>query len=127
MKDPRVATEEQIHCSIADLLRFKGHPNLIWWHTPNGELRTGRTGVKLKRMGVIPGVPDFCLVLPDGRAAFLEVKSATGRLSPEQKAFAERCAASGAVCTVVRSSREAETYLGVWGALNSPVSRQEAA
>jgi hypothetical protein len=46
-------------------------------------------------MGVRPGVADFAPVLPGGRSAFLELKSAKGRLSPAQREFRAACLAAG--------------------------------
>ena len=114
-----LATEEQIHCVIVDILRFNAHPDTIFFHAANGESRSKRTGARLKRMGVVPGVPDICLTLPDGRSAYLEIKSAKGVLSPEQRAFRARCEATGIPYAVVRSSAEAEQILHSWGALSS--------
>ena len=54
-------------------------------------------------MGVVAGVPDLAFVLPDGRAAFFEVKTRTGRLSPQQIAFRDRCNAVGAPYAMARS------------------------
>lgn len=123
----RSATEDAIHFAIADLLRFKGDRRLIFYHCPNGEPRTGRSGQKLKRMGVRPGVADFCLVLPDTRAAFLEVKSESGRQSPEQRAFQFQCEELGVPYAVVRSSQEAEEKLWEWGALRGPAPQRRSA
>jgi hypothetical protein len=83
---PPVA-EHVVQEGIVDLLRVAAHPRLIWYHVPNGEERSERVGAKLKRMGLVRGVADLALVLPGGRAAFLEVKARGGRQSPEQLAL----------------------------------------
>jgi hypothetical protein len=117
MRDPRLADEESIHCAVVELLRLKAHRDLIWFHPANGEERRLTVAVRLKRMGVVAGVPDLAFVLPDGRAAFLEVKTRNGRFSPEQMAFRGRCKAVGAPFAIARSVDEAERVLASWGAL----------
>ena len=49
----------------------------------------------------------LCVVSPRGRAVWLEVKSATGRQTPEQATFQARQEALGAVYRVCRSVKEA--------------------
>lgn len=58
------------------------HPDVIFWHTPNGESRDAQVGAKLKRMGVLKGVPD--LFFP-AYQLFIELKSDKGCLSKDQK------------------------------------------
>lgn len=113
----RSAKELQIHCAVADLLRVAAHPATIWFHPANGEERSASVGAKLKRMGVLPGVADFALTLPDGRSAFLEIKTADGVQSLHQIAFEARCRELGVSYAVVRSLDEAGTILAYWGAL----------
>jgi hypothetical protein len=47
------------------------------------------------------------VVLPGGRAAYLELKSRKGRLSSAQQEFRAACLAAGAVYEVARSTDEA--------------------
>ena len=77
-------------------------------------------GAILAGMGTRPGVADFPLVLPGGRAAFLELKRAKGRLSPAQLEFRSACLTAGAVYEVARSTDEAIEVLRSWGAV--PIS-----
>lgn len=111
----------------ANLLALQAAPNVIWFHPPNGEYRSGRTGARLKAMGVRPGVADIVIVLPNGRAAFLELKTEKGTLSKEQRAFREQCEANGAPYAVARSPEEVKAVLTVWGALKSRASLRRAA
>lgn len=122
-RDPRKAAEVDIHCAIVKLLQLKAKPSLIYFHVPNGERRDKITAAKLKRMGVRAGVPDLVFVLPGGCAGFMEVKSDSPRLSPEQREFIEDSIALGARCTVVRSVDEAEAVLSTWGVLKGSVAR----
>jgi len=90
---------------------------VIWFHVPNGEKRSRRTGGKLKKMGVRRGVPDFVFVLQNRQAAFLELKTGDGVLSPAQDDFAERCSAIGAPYAIARSIDDAISILSAWGAI----------
>ncbi len=121
MTDPRKITEDMIHIAIVELLQLKGHQRLLFFHPANGMPRDPRTGAKLKRMGVQPGVADFALTLPDGRSAFLEVKTPTGRVSMSQAGFRSKCYINGVPYAIVRSLSEAEDVLAAWGALNNRV------
>ncbi|MEY2854628.1 MAG: hypothetical protein RL030_1760 [Pseudomonadota bacterium] len=63
----------------------KQWPELRWlFHSPNGGKRDGREAVKLKRMGVKPGVADVFLPAPRAHAAGLwtEIKVPAGLLLP---------------------------------------------
>lgn len=54
--------------------------------------------------GLPRGFSDLFGHRPDGRAFYCEVKSATGRLRPEQEAFLEAMRARGAVAIVARDA-----------------------
>ena len=54
-------------------------------HIPNGGYRNKIEAAKLKQMGVLPGFPDYQLILPGGRIVLLEAKTKTGSLSKAQK------------------------------------------
>lgn len=116
-RDPRTATELQIHTAIVEMLSLKADRRLIYFHAANGEYRHPRVGAKLTRMGVVKGVPDLCFVLLNGSAAFMEIKGPRGSLSVEQTVFAGRCDVLGALYVVARSVDEAEAYLRSWGCL----------
>jgi hypothetical protein len=49
---PRASEEETLQRAIVDHLRLRAHPDCIWYHCPNGEHRSKRTGARLKAMGV---------------------------------------------------------------------------
>jgi len=63
------------------------YPNLLLFHIPNGEYRNKQTAARLKKMGVLPGVPD--LFIPKYRI-FIEMKNSVGgKLSKSQKEMIE--------------------------------------
>jgi hypothetical protein len=59
------------------------------WAVPNGGVRNIGTAIKLKREGVISGVADLFLMCPRGlkHGLFIELKSKTGKASPNQLEF----------------------------------------
>jgi hypothetical protein len=120
-RDPRQETEDMIHKGAIQLLRMAAHPSLIFYHIPNGEARSAITGAKLKALGTLAGAADLGLVLPDGRAAFLEFKTRTGRQSPEQREFQRRVINAGALYAVCRCHEDIVSTLTSWGALRLAV------
>jgi hypothetical protein len=56
----------------------------------------------------IPGLPDSLALLPNGRAVFLEYKTAHGSVREDQKRFIEELHRLGFEAYVVRSKEEAE-------------------
>lgn len=90
-------------------------PGLLAYHPANGGYRNPREARKLKDMGVKPGVADLALILPDSRAAFIELKVGKNRQTDTQKAFQADCERIGAPYAVCRSLEEVEASLRAWG------------
>ena len=69
----------------------------LLFHVPNGGRRDAAEAAHLKRQGVRAGVPDFCL--PAARngyhGLFIELKTAGGRASAEQKEWIGRLRLQG--------------------------------
>jgi len=116
--------EERLQIAIVDHLRILAPKNVIWYAVPNGEKRSKRTDGRLKAQGVVSGIADLAFVLPDGRAAFLELKSGVGRLSPAQKAFQDKCASMEVEYAVSSSLDHALSILSAWGAIPSNPKRK---
>lgn len=57
------------------------------------------------------GLPDRLVLVPGGQAAFVEWKTATGRVSPVQEAVFSRLAALGWPVTVCRSQADFKAVL----------------
>jgi hypothetical protein len=80
----------------------------LLYHIPNGGLRSAREGATFKAMGVVAGIPDLCLAIPrNGFAAlYLEMKTGTGALSPDQIKEHGRLQDAGNKVVVCRSLEE---------------------
>ena len=95
-----IPTEQQIHRSLVEHLRWRGVPDCFAWHTPNGGYRRKAEASILRSMLVVPGVPDL-LLLREGHLRGMELKREGGRLWPDQIIVHEAMRRAGAeVCTV---------------------------
>jgi hypothetical protein len=120
--------EFKIHCMVADTLRRWAAPNWVCTHFPAGEHRSDATGARLKRMGVVPGLPDFLLFPPlgagDPHVHCLELKRRGAKLTEHQAGFALWCKLNGYPHAVAHSYEEAVAVLTGWGVLRSGVHVQ---
>ncbi len=82
--------------------RFKGRAR--FWRNQSGALPTAKGG--FVRFGEV-GAPDILGIVRGGRMVCLEVKTATGRVSPLQRAWLDEARELGAVVGVARSVDEA--------------------
>lgn len=110
------ASEHQIQCAVARYLdlALDGIPDCTWWAVPNGGFRDARTASKLKAEGVKPGVSDL-MILWRGRLICIEMKTAKGRMSPEQVDWSIRATCAGAAYYLARSVEEVEEFLDTCG------------
>lgn len=103
--------EDKLHIAIVNLLRATALPGVVYWHCPNGGLRSKREAARFRAMGVLAGVADISISLPGGRFLFLEVKSQRGVVSKEQRGFLDAMVANGHFVAVVRSLEDAAKAL----------------
>jgi hypothetical protein len=106
----RSTPEADAQRAIVQALRFALPRDAIVHHCVNEVTEAGPRGVKrqsiLVGMGVHPGFADL-IVISDGRALFLEVKSATGRLRKSQEVFRDTVCAQSFGWALVRSVDDA--------------------
>lgn len=82
------------------------------WHNlfsiPNSGRRTEREGAYMKEEGLLPGVADVALMVPNKfyHACFFEFKTKTGRQSDSQKDWQSKITQDGYKYVVVRSVEE---------------------
>lgn len=92
------------------------------FHCPNGGARNPVVAMQLTAMGVRKGVPDLLLPLhkwlPNYPAMVaglaIEMKSAKGRLTPEQSEWFAHLTAQGWICTVCRTAEDAINALAAY-------------
>lgn len=121
--------EDDLAKTVAEFLRLALPAPVVFWHTPNGgkreqvqrtDRRTGETywfspeAAKLKKMGVLAGVPDLTFILPNGQAAFIELKVGKNDLSDEQTAVRELLLACGCGYQVAWSLEDVVRVLDHW-------------
>jgi hypothetical protein len=111
-------TEHSLQVQVLEYLTTKAMPDVYWHAIPNAGQRSFRTASKMKSEGLTAGVADLCIMLPAGRAAWLEMKRPKGgRSSDAQKGFAARCRRLGHPYAVAKTFEEAVAFLGQVGAL----------
>ena len=90
------------------------HPELaLLFHIPNGGKRDKIEAANLKRQGVKKGVPDMHLPVSKRgyHSLFIELKTETGKTSPEQDWWLEALRAAGNFCAVCHGWRSAARTL----------------
>ena len=107
-------TEDQIHIALAEHLRLRARPGVLWWHTPNGGKRNVIEATKLKRMGTLAGVADF-LFLYKGTFFSLEIKTEKGRLSAVQEQWSDDVEMSGGESAWAAGLDNALAIINMWG------------
>ena len=102
-KSTKSASEHGIQSAILDYL--KRCSKVAWAHRMNsGKFKksNGNGTFRWIQAGFV-GCPDIMGQLTDGRFLAIEVKSARGKLSPEQSAFIDTVRAAKGVAIVARS------------------------
>jgi hypothetical protein len=78
---------------------------------PNAAKRSQWAAQRAKREGLATGFPDMMALAPGAKAAFIEFKSAKGRLSESQSEWIERLQGMGFPCGVFRDADDAVEFL----------------
>ena len=111
--------EEQVKLFTWARLQSAKHPQLtMMFAIPNGGQRNIVTATKLKAEEVKSGVPDIFLAYPSSHShgLFIEMKSAKGKVSENQREWIAGLSAHGYMCAVCYSFDEAKKviaeYLG---------------
>jgi len=104
-------------------------PDLRWlFAVPNGGWRAKRTAAAMKAEGAKPGVPDY--LLPVGRGEHvglaIELKTATGRVRPEQREWLAMLEGQGWLAVVARGWEEAWDVVRDYMALEPRQRAQDA-
>jgi len=90
------------------------YPALRWLHSTQNGLYTAMSQAKrAKAAGLIKGVPDLCLPVAAGgyHGLWIELKTATGRVSPEQREWLAGLTVQGYRAVVCRGAAAAITEI----------------
>lgn len=63
------------------------YPNLVIYAVPNGGSRNVREAQRLKAEGVLAGVADLVIMLPQGKSLYIEMKVKGNKQTDNQKDF----------------------------------------
>ena len=109
-------TEDQLHQSIADLLKWILPDDVGWSHFPAGGYALSRGGgARLYRLGLTTGWPDLMITYSGGRTLWLEVKTRFGVTSRAQRKRHEQLQANGHPVVVVRRASDVIAALETYG------------
>ena len=104
---PKTATNDetclQMHCNA---WRLREHPTLLMFHVANERQAKVQYHVKLKRLGVLPGVADFLAFPDNGRKVAIEMKDDEGNQDEDQIRFQLRWERSGGLYFICRTLEE---------------------
>jgi len=115
-QQPETAIRSAILTRLSALRTPDGFRACLVYHRYTGTARAMTDPSRVISIGV-PGMADIGGMLADGRALEIEVKTPTGRLSPEQIAWRDTVTSMGALYILARSAEEAEE--AVRGALRA--------
>ena len=101
-------------------------PECLIFAVPNGGLRSKSEAALFKWTGVVAGIPDLIVLVPGGRALFLEVKTETGVVSDVQRQMMMTMQSLGFQTAVVRSIEDTTKAFAAWGisTREAPAPRQ---
>lgn len=107
-------TSEQI--ALLEYCDMMANQDWRWgliYHIPNQGKRSPWIGKLLKRMGLRAGMPDLCLPWPNSAypGLYIEMKSETGTLSPNQKVRRELLIRAGYCWCEARSFEQAKSII----------------
>ncbi len=105
------ASEQSIHQVIATYLTRALPAGAIHFPIDHAGKASWVVASKLKARGGVRGLPDHEVMVPGFPNIYFEVKTAKGRMSPEQVAMAVRIGEAGRYYWCVRSVEEVEACL----------------
>jgi hypothetical protein len=106
--------EARIQAAIVEWIRTVA-PGVLVFAIPNGGLRTKAEAARLKWTGTLAGVPDLAIVAHGGRIYFIEVKTADGTLSADQRTLRDWLIALGCAPAICRSVDDVRRSFAAWG------------
>ena len=109
-------SEQSVQRTVCEHLCRRGALGLVWFHVPNGGRRQPVEAAIFSGLGLRPGVSDLIL-LHDGRAFALELKTERGRPTASQMQFISEFRAAGGEASIASGLDQALRTLETWGLL----------
>ena len=107
---PRKRDEDRLHRSAVEFMRWALPDDAVFYHVPNGGLRSRKVAQRLSGLGVVAGVPDLAVV-HKGHAIFIELKAGRGTLSAAQRTMVRKLIYCGADVICARTLPDVEAAL----------------
>jgi len=115
-KKPRRHEEDDLQIAVMRFVAAAVRKDVLVFHPANGGARSKAQGARFKAMGVVAGIPDLVIII-NGRAHGIELKTTKGRVSDVQWDVAELWVQAGGVYALARSVEDVRILLKGWGAL----------
>jgi len=106
-------SEADLKRTVTDYLEYQQNAGkLLYFRLNAGDFIELRGNTRRRVKGCMAGTSDL-EIIKDGKPIFIELKSAKGKISPEQNAFKILVEEQGASYSIVRSLEELEKILGI--------------
>ena len=113
-------SEHSLQVSVLQYLKLNAKRGIYWFAVPNAAKRSWQGARRMKAEGLTAGVADLCIMVPEGRVLWLELKNAKGKRSDMQDFFEDVCCHLDHPYCTARSLDEAIFFLSHWGTLREP-------
>jgi len=113
----RANLEHNLQARVLRYLTEHHMPDVFGFAIPNAGRRTYRAAAALRAEGMMRGVADTCIMLPQGKTLWLELKDIRGVQSDEQRGFQARCMRLHHVYRIARTFDEAVGILRDYSAV----------
>jgi len=120
MTSKRKSPEADFQKNLVDFIRLNA-PKVIVFHPYNNGVNRNHQ-MKMKRLGVLAGIPDLVMIKPGGIVYLLELKAGKGELRDSQKEIRDHCDHNGIPWASARSYDEAIHWLKDWGLISARVA-----
>ena len=114
MGDNLKRPESLLQVAVMAYLRSVLPKHIRAYSSQSGMVTTKASAGRAKAEGMTAGVPDITLVSAGGNIAYIELKAATGRLSPAQIEWLDWCASNAIPAAVCRSQDDVKAVLLSW-------------
>lgn len=90
------------------------YPDIFVFHVKNEGRATIQARMRATALGVRAGVPDLVVMIRGGLTGYIELKTATGKLSEAQERFRDRCKDWDVPWALCRTVEEFQITVEAW-------------